>query len=203
MTARRRTGGVARRPKTSFENAATWDTEYAAGEWNHLDSPEEIAHYMVILGYLTLAPDEPAILDLGCGHGRLLKLLNYGPFGEYLGVDFSEEAVRRAKALAVPGANFEVADIEYWEPASRFDAIVFNEVLYYARRPRSLLNRALGWLGGGGIVVVSMFQYDPRASRMWTVLDACDVEVLGETTVTDARSGYAWDVRAVRPMRPS
>src|ERR1700722_18085263 len=126
---------------------------------------------MVALGYLSFGVSHPAVLDVGCGHGRLLQLLEPLGFKEYLGTDYSAEAIRRAESLSIPNTRFEVADFEVWDTLARFDVVMLHECLYYARDARQVLERALGWLTSDGMLVVSMFS-NTRATRIWTQLEA-------------------------------
>ena len=119
----------------------------------------------VILGFLDYGVAQPRILDVGCGHGRLTRLLARFGFSDYLGIDFSVQAVQRAEALSIPDARFEVTDMNHWDTTDRFDAVVLNESLYYADHPLQVFERALGWLTEDGIVIVSMFEPTPGASR--------------------------------------
>jgi SAM-dependent methyltransferase len=182
-------------------DAQQWDTEFAGGDWNRLDGIAEVAHYAVILGFLDYGVPRPRILDIGCGHGRLTRLLARFGFSDYVGVDFSVEAVRRARALSIPDARFEVADMNAWDTTDRFDAVVLNESLYYAEHPEQLFERALGWLTEDGIVIVSMFKPAPAASRIWSQIYSRAVEPLAASTVTDHGSGNAWDIKAMRRSR--
>ena len=120
----------------------------------------------MILGFLDYGVAQPRILDVGCGHRRLTRLLARFGFSDYLGIDFSVQAVRRGRgALSIPDARFEVADMNHWDTTDRFDAVVLNESLDYADHPLQVFERALGWLAEDGIVIVSMFEPTPGASQ--------------------------------------
>jgi len=67
------------------------------------------------------------ILDIGCGDGRLCYELKNNNV-EIVGVDFSEQAIRFAKAFN-PGVEFFVQDIEQLNLPYQFDQIVLMEVL--------------------------------------------------------------------------
>lgn len=41
--------------------------------------------------------DNPRILEIGCGVGQFANYLFDEGFAEYIGIDFSEEAIRKAK----------------------------------------------------------------------------------------------------------
>ena len=62
-------------------NSSQWDAEYAAQKWARLDDIAEVARYMVILGFLDYGVPRPKVLDMGCGHGRLTRLLTRFGFG--------------------------------------------------------------------------------------------------------------------------
>jgi ubiquinone/menaquinone biosynthesis C-methylase UbiE len=52
---------------------------------------------------------DAAILEVGCGTGHFAELLNDQGHRDYLGFDFSAEAIRIASAR-VPRARFQQAD---------------------------------------------------------------------------------------------
>src|SRR5262249_18444532 len=128
-----------------------------------LDGPEEMPRYMLVVGYAHLLGGSdgrlPAILDVGCGHGGLLRLLQPYGLSRYHGIDLSPEAVRRARSLGVPGTSFDVADFQEWSSPTRFGIIVFSETLYYAARPVEVLSRYAAWLEPGGFFIVSQWRH--------------------------------------------
>ena len=75
----------------------------------------------------------PNILDVGCGFGTLLEHIPKKWENRYLGIDFSLEAIKAAKRkhLKFTGAQFVNISVEAFRATSSYDAIVFNEVLYY------------------------------------------------------------------------
>jgi 2-polyprenyl-3-methyl-5-hydroxy-6-metoxy-1,4-benzoquinol methylase len=135
-----------------------WEDEYRRGAWNYLENLNELAHYMAIVGYAMQDMPKPDILDVGCGHGRLLRLLPASSFRNYLGIDFSNEAVTRAQHLQTDHARFVVADFETWSPAEPVDIIIFNESLYNSRRPAELVARYSQFLKPGGRIIVSIYK---------------------------------------------
>jgi SAM-dependent methyltransferase len=180
-----------------------WDAQYAGDYGDRLASISEVSRHMVILGYLAYGAKEPMVLDVGCGHGRLLQLLADFGFAKYVGVDWSNKAVEQAQSLSIPHTRFEVADMDHWDTAERFDAVLLNESLYYsAVDPREMFERAIGWLAEDGIVIVSMFR--GFGSRyIWSRVESVAVEQLAACAVKDGTTGKVWDVKALRPRRPS
>jgi 2-polyprenyl-3-methyl-5-hydroxy-6-metoxy-1,4-benzoquinol methylase len=180
------------------EPRSLWEEQYRSGFWNYLNDASEIAHYMVIVGYVQHFSANPTILDVGCGHGRLLQLLRPYPFKSYLGVDFSAEAIRRAQALASGGARFERVDFEDFVPAGRHDVIIFNESIYYAPRPEKLLRRYMTALTTDGVMIVSMCQ-NRWQGPIWTMLQSA-AAIVHSTAVTSEKD-LTWHVRVLRPYR--
>ena len=179
-----------------------WDAEYAEGDYaERLDTITHVAHHMVILGYLTYGAKVPTVLDVGCGHGRLLELLASFDFAEYVGVDWSAQGIERARSLAVPHTRFEVADMNYWDTTERFDAVVLNNCLMYSVDLRQMFERALGWLAEDGIVIPAMYR-GLGARYIWSRVESGAVEQLAACAVKDTATGAVWDIKALRP-RPT
>src|ERR1051326_8106662 len=53
-----------------------WDEQHGAGQWDYLNCLDEFDRYSIIAGYIWYFFDRADVLDLGCGHGRLLRLLH-------------------------------------------------------------------------------------------------------------------------------
>ncbi|MEA2696566.1 MAG: hypothetical protein QOI66_837, partial [Myxococcales bacterium] len=135
-------------------------------------------------------------LDVGCGHGRLLQLLEPYPFKSYLGVDFCAEAIERGHLLTSAGARFERVDFEEFVPPDRYDVIVFNESIYYSARPEEVLRRYMGALTADGVMIVSMCQ-NRWQGPIWTALQSV-ARIVHSTAVTNEQN-LTWHVRVLRP----
>jgi SAM-dependent methyltransferase len=183
--------------------AAVWDNQYQSGQWNYLRSAEELGHYMVIAGYTFLTGPldrRPSILDAGCGSGRLLAVFKGFGFASYTGVDCSAEALRQAAIVPVDNTRFVVADLESWEPdrEQRYDVIIFNESLYYLRRPTRVLRRFGDWLAPGGMLIVSMYRHGNQEQEVIWQNALEHFSLIGSTTVVNGQ-GHTWDIRALVP----
>jgi 2-polyprenyl-3-methyl-5-hydroxy-6-metoxy-1,4-benzoquinol methylase len=174
----------------------TWELQYQQGYWNYLYSLDEMAHYMVIVGYVQYIHKSPTILDVGCGHGRLLKLLHPFGFASYLGIDLSAEALKQAEALGIKDTRFEEADFTVWEASSRFNLIVFNEALVHAKWPAEVLLRYGRWLEKDGSIIMSMFRYGNHRT-LWKNIGKY-FATTHATTVKNAK-GMTWDIRVLQP----
>jgi len=176
-----------------------WDAEYAGDDYaERLDTITHVAHHSAILGYLTYGARKPTVLDVGCGHGRLLRLLSGLGFAQYVGMDWSSQAVQRARSLSIPHTRFEVADMNHWDTTERFDAVVLNNCLSYSVDPGQLFERALGWLAEDGLVIVAMYR-GLGARYIWSLIHSAPVDQLAACAVKDVRTGAVWDVKALRP----
>jgi SAM-dependent methyltransferase len=178
-----------------------WDADYAGDYSERLDTITHVTHHAAILGYLTYGAPKPRILDVGCGNGRLLQLLAGLDFSEYVGLDWSGQAVERAQSLSIPHTRFEVADMNHWVTTQRFDAVVLNHSLSYSDDPPKMFERTLGWLGEDGLVVVSMHR-GLGARYIWSEIQSAAVEQVAACAVKDDRTGAIWDVKALRPRPP-
>src|SRR5271165_6033684 len=70
-----------------------WDTEFAKGRWDVLDTTPDDCVYSRI----ERSANGGSILDLGCGSGNTANELDGNSFGEYIGVDISEVAIDKAQ----------------------------------------------------------------------------------------------------------
>lgn len=177
----------------------TWDRQYREGAWEFLGSIGELAHYMVIAGYVHYLFKSPTILDLGCGQGRLLEYLAAFPFKSYLGIDLSSEAIQQADLRRRKNARFRVADFDTWTPPQRSSVIVFCESLNYATHPVSALLRYAGALEENGAIIVSLYQH-PNHGKIWKSADKHFTSV-DSTSVTNHK-GKTWDIKVFQ-QRPN
>lgn len=98
-----------------------------------------------------------AILDAGCGLGKLVERL--AAHGETSGVDWSDQGVAVARAL-VPGAQFHTLDLvrdDISSLAGRFGLVVCTEVLEHVGRENrfAFLSRLRMCLASGGFLILT------------------------------------------------
>ncbi|QIN82179.1 methyltransferase domain-containing protein [Rubrobacter tropicus] len=95
------------------------------------------------------------VLDVGCGSGRALNLMARAfPNSRFVGYDFSEEAITRARDEAeengTTNARFEVKDVAELEDESRYDLITTFDAIHDQAKPAQVLEgiaRALKYDG--------------------------------------------------------
>jgi SAM-dependent methyltransferase len=147
-----------------------WEEQYRRGGWEFLKGGDEPARYALIAGCLWSLRPGGAVLDLGCGEGLLRHWLRPLGGGRYVGVDLSAEAIRRAAEGARPEESYVAAAVEEYTPRESFDAVVFNESLYYLEDPVAQALRAVPWLAADGVLLISMFD-SPRTAAIARALD--------------------------------
>ncbi len=173
-----------------------WEEQFADGTWDYLDDPAEAGHYAAIVGLLAGRAATLSVLDIGCGQGVLYDYLTRSvgmPLGAgYLGIDISKRAIELA-SRRFPETRFLEVDFERARVGERFDAIVFNESLYYFSRPRKTLARAIAEnLAPLGTVVVSMCDY-PGHDRIWSDITK-RFRILDERETVNA-NGQRWKIK--------
>jgi SAM-dependent methyltransferase len=98
------------------------------------------------------------VLDLGCGAGdvSILAATLVGSSGSVVGVDCSAEAIagatRRANATGMTQIQFQVANLEEYGSAQRFDGIIGRFVLLYLADPAAALRKLLRLVRPDGVV---------------------------------------------------
>jgi SAM-dependent methyltransferase len=115
--------------------------------------------YRILLGVINKFIKEPKkILDVGCGAGTLG--LYYGSKGhKVLGIDISQKAVDSAnlsaELLGLKNVNFEKMDFPYEIPNSKFDFVIFTEVIEHLSDDDLALKKIFILLKQKGIVILS------------------------------------------------
>lgn len=130
------------------ERTVEWD----AATYDRLADPQE-EWGREVMARLTLDGDE-AVLDAGCGSGRLTGLVaERVPRGKVLGVDASEAMIERAREnLAGFGARVElrVGDLTELELGEPVDAIFSNATFHWILDHNRLFGRLFAALRPGG-----------------------------------------------------
>jgi 2-polyprenyl-3-methyl-5-hydroxy-6-metoxy-1,4-benzoquinol methylase len=193
-----------RRTAASFLNlfgqndGRRWDRSYAEGHWTFLDSAQQRPRHYVIAGMLRARGSHAAsVLDVGCGTGALVPHLP-GNVTRYVGIDISGEAIRICREQYASSAHraFEASGFDDYECREDFQAIVFNEMLYYypTRQIPGVIARARHLLkGGAGAIIVSVHDRSLKRRPVWRKLRTCmsPAESMG---AVDPETGNSWRV---------
>jgi 2-polyprenyl-3-methyl-5-hydroxy-6-metoxy-1,4-benzoquinol methylase len=168
--------------------AEKWDDQYARGRWDWLARLDELAHYSVLAGYALELKPGGELLDVGCGEGLFRARLHSNAFSRYVGIDF-REAIQRAAPRVDDRTTFELGDMRTYVPTTKFDTIVFNEVLYYFTDPMAGMARYDPFLKPGGILLVSTFIKDVTPA-LWRQIEE-RYDLVDRVTITNVR-GTRW-----------
>lgn len=172
---------------------ALWETEYSGGRWDYMNGSDEVARYGITAGYCHFFAPGGAILDGGSGEGILKDQLRPDRYTRYVGVDLSHDAIEKARRLRQDERSaFFCSSLEDFTPAGMFDAIVFNECLYYAPSPMDVVRKYCGHLNPNGVLVISMFDF-LKARKIWSWMD--DAYKLRESARCSNSVGYSWTLR--------
>jgi SAM-dependent methyltransferase len=94
-----------------------FDQYYKSGRWDYLDSGHSEEMVKIVGKYA----NKGRILDMGCGPGILVGLLNPGSFEYYRGVDASSQAIALAQKRKSEKIHFETGDIQNYKCSDDFD----------------------------------------------------------------------------------
>lgn len=112
--------------------------------------------YTEVLRWL---PRTAPVVDLGCGTGRLARLLADHGFNDYLGLDFSEAAIQQAAAYVEDdGFTFAQWDLrDLWtRPIHEASVFVCTEVLEHLDDDHALIR----YIPNGATLIFSVPSYD-------------------------------------------
>ncbi|MFZ4715227.1 MAG: class I SAM-dependent methyltransferase [Bacteriovoracaceae bacterium] len=168
------------------------DYQFQHNKWDWLENLDELPRYSLLTGYHRFHNLGGSVLDLGCGQGLLLKRFAPSDYSSYLAVDYSAAAIKQIpiseKVEAIE------ADLTTFVPPSQFDSIIFNESLYYVKKPVEQVRRYLDFLTSKGLLFTSI-----HTRKNFELVDELkkNFEVVDETTVVN-KWGETWSCLTIR-----
>lgn len=143
------------------------NARYASGADNPIEMEEELM--------FSLLPGRGLLLDIGCGVGTIGLLLKQRGF-DYLGVDFSDVAVGKArgKGLKAVVTDVDAVGLEY--PDEQFDVVWAGDVLEHVFDPIGLLRHASRVLKPGGCLLLTVPNDFTLVSRLKVFLTGRSVQ---------------------------
>jgi SAM-dependent methyltransferase len=178
---------------------AKWESQYLQGRWDRLRKIDQVPRYSVVAGYLEFLKPGGSVLDIGCGEGLLLQRLSPEACSCYVGIDISQAAVDKATPRPDIRSCFARAEAQHYVPRAGFDAIVFNEVLYYFASPFEVVKRYESWLKPGGVFITSLYLGSARSAAIARWLKK------NYESVEEARIGSdnkSWIINVLAPRAP-
>jgi SAM-dependent methyltransferase len=103
------------------------------------------------------------VLDIGSGAGDVALLMGrlVRPGGSVLGIERSADSIALATQRVAAAANvpvrFEMGNLNTYEPAAAYDAVVGRFVLPYLADPPGVLRRLASYVRPGGIIALMEF----------------------------------------------
>jgi len=143
-----------------------WDSQYRSGDWDYLRDIDEVGRYSITFGLLLYAGCHKRVLDIGCGEAIFLDYLRCAGYERYVGIDISPVAIAKNTVLADEKTEFFAVDIEEYSPLGQFDAIIFNECLYYLKDPLDIIQSCTHTLRSEGVFIVSLFLSQPDVAEL-------------------------------------
>jgi 2-polyprenyl-3-methyl-5-hydroxy-6-metoxy-1,4-benzoquinol methylase len=173
-----------------------WDEQYREGGWDFLGRLDESPRYALIAAYFHHLCPGGRVLDVGCGEGLLAEALGPHGYSRYTGIDLSTEAIARAASRADERTTFLAVDAQTYAPEVPYDAIVFNECLYYFDAPMAVFDHYCDHVQApAGVLILSLFR-SPRTAAILRRLKGAH-PLLEETRVANRRG--EWVVAVFRP----
>jgi trans-aconitate methyltransferase len=144
------------------------------GEWALAgkDAGMETGHapavQAMLAAALPLLSDNFSAIDLGCGNGWVVRLLNTMTGGVVEGVDGSLPMIEKARSIG-PAGSYHCEVLPDWVPPHKVDLIHSMEFLYYLEDPAGMIQQIHDhWLNPGGIFVMGVDHYaEHEASLAW------------------------------------
>jgi 2-polyprenyl-3-methyl-5-hydroxy-6-metoxy-1,4-benzoquinol methylase len=131
-------------------------------------------------------------LDIGPGHGFcLMKAMERGTFGEFLGIDISEASINQTQAILNHFApeyeeKFELRLMDFLDAteleAGSFDAIVMGEVLEHVEQPDVFLRRIAELAKDDAYIFVTTCINAPAVDHIFLWRSTDDLEKMIEGT---------------------
>jgi SAM-dependent methyltransferase len=171
---------------------------YASGSLDWYKDLSELARYSVVIGYCHYFKPSGAILDVGCGEGILQERLEPNTYTQYVGIDLSNTAISRATERQDDKTSFVVADFNTYVPNAQFDIIIFNECLYHADDPLSVVKRYERFLKDDGLFIVSICDHE-RVKKVWKLLEVA--YPVRDAVHISHPSTFSWTIKTLIPSR--
>jgi SAM-dependent methyltransferase len=188
--------------KYVHSSAESWRKVYSRNYCDKLEAPDQRSRHYVIAGAIReLLPSTSEILDVGCGCGTTCAVLD---LPSYHGIDLAPDAIAAClKAFPHRAGGFEVADFMTYE-LRKYDAVIFNEVLYYfsLRTVPQLLKKTLASLKGESSLLVVSMSDTFKSFLVWRQLDRLGWPIR-DVRVASRAIGSRWTVKVFRPLGES
>ena len=131
---------------------------YNKGAENYLAGRDKFKNTRYLEIFNELLPEQPTILDIGCGAGIPVDEYFISHGHKIIGIDISEEQIKLAKN-AIPEGSFFVQDMSELKNAQyKVDAVVSFYAIFHTDRKRHkiIFSMIHSFLPKGGKILVTM-----------------------------------------------
>jgi SAM-dependent methyltransferase len=141
-----------------------------------------------------IVPSAKSVLDIACASGSLGRASGAERY-TYVGTDISQYAIEQARQRS-PERVFHCVDLKNFVPEQQFDAICFNEVLYFLTPEESVkqLKRYALYLLDGGVFVLGM-KNDPKSSAIFRLVGK-SFDWINGILYQEKKQGYSYSIKA-------
>lgn len=178
-----------------------WNYQYDKGLWNGLENMDELARFSVLAGYVQfLKPNNPSILEVGCGEGILSQRIGRQHYGSFLGTDVANTAIEQAvQRFGDDQTRFEAIDMNVHQPNEKFDVVIFNEAIYYLKPMLDkLIFQYVPMLKPNGLLIISMNTgRHADGDAKWEQIEKA-FTVVDSSFIETAKNG--WKIKVFRPL---
>ena len=103
---------------------------------------------------------EFTFLDIGCGNGWVVRMLNNEPKCTFsVGVDGAKQMIEKAKSNGPDGCYY-CSNLLDWNPNNKFDIIHSMEVMYYFNEPLEIFHKIYSqWIEDKGKFIFGIDHY--------------------------------------------
>ena len=166
-----------------------WNYQYNLGRWEGLGDIHELGRFSVIVGYSQFLKPEGKVLEIGAGEGYLQQRFDKTKYSLYYSTDVSDVAIANAKKYEDEKTKYIIADVNTYEPDTKFDVVIINEAIYYGESVQKALDRFVPYLNEGGIFIVSI-NGDERNAAWHEMMDKCSFPKIDHTVVKTTRNTF-------------
>ena len=167
-----------------YEAAYAKGADVAFSNWSATEADAVIAS--------SIDWSEKRVLDVGCGVGRLSRLLQDAGADSVVGIDYAEEAIQQAKAQNEDvSIAFHCVDVFDFSPDAPFDAVVTLGTMEHMDDPERFLSHISGYLSPTGRIVVTCPHFLNIRGFIWMALSRL-FEV--PMSLSDLHFIHPWDM---------